>query len=84
MERTVKEVLYLDVIGDDRDVLEVQSCINLVHDVEGRGLVVVEGEDQRQGAQCLLPSRQVRDLLPGFLRWPHAEIQSLLPQQQFA
>ena len=30
----------LDVVGDDADVLEVKSCVDLVHDVERRGLVV--------------------------------------------
>ena len=39
----------LDVVGHDGDVFEVQSSVDLVHDVEGGGLVVMEGKDQGQG-----------------------------------
>ena len=37
---------HLDVVCHDGDVLKVQGCINLIHDVERGGLVVVEGEHQ--------------------------------------
>ena len=36
----------LEVAGHDGDVLEVQRCVDLIHDVEGSRLVVVEGENQ--------------------------------------
>lgn len=63
---------HVDVAGDDGDVLEVQRGVDLVHEVEWRGLVVVQGEHQRQGAERLLPSGQVEDLLPALLRRAHA------------
>jgi len=44
---------YLNVVGDNRDVAEVQRGVDLVHDVEWRGLVVVQREDERQRAQGL-------------------------------
>ena len=35
----------LEVAGHDGDVLEVQRCVDLIHDVEGSRLVVVESEN---------------------------------------
>ena len=67
---------FLDVVGHDGDVLEVEGGVDLVHDVEWGGLVVVEGEDESQGGQGLLATRQVADVLPRLLgrshlqRWP--------------
>lgn len=63
---------HVDVAGNDGDVLEVQRGIDLVHEVERRGLVVVQREHQRQGAERLLPSGQVEDLLPALLGRAHA------------
>ena len=66
----------LDIVGHDGDVLEVEGGVDLVHDVEWGGLVVVEGEDESQGGQGLLATRQVADVLPRLLgrshlqRWP--------------
>ena len=92
---------YLDVMGNDGDVSEIQSGINFVHDIQRGWLIVVEGKDlpgregrreecvcvcvcalivdweglsspcncthQSKGAQCLLPSRKVGDVLPTLL-----------------
>ena len=60
-------------MADDRDVFEVEGGIDLVHHVQGGGLVVVQGKHQGQGTQSLLPSRQVRDVLPGLLRGAHTD-----------
>lgn len=58
---------YLDVVGDDGDVLEVKGGVDLVHDVQRRGLVVVQREDQGQGRERLLAAGQVGDVLPRLL-----------------
>ena len=47
----------LDVVGHDWDVLEIQGGVDLIHDVERGGLVVVEGEHQGQWGQGLLSTR---------------------------
>ena len=65
--------MYLDVVSHNRDILEVESSVNLVHNVEGRWFVVMEGKDQGQGAECLLSARQIGDVLPAFLWRSHAE-----------
>ena len=57
----------LDVVGHNRDVLELEGRVNLVHDVEGRGLVVMEREHQGEGGQGLLTSGKVGNVLPGLL-----------------
>ena len=57
----------LDIVGHDGDVLEVEGGVDLVHDVEWGGFVVVEGEDESQGGQGLLATRQVADVLPRLL-----------------
>ena len=61
----------LDVVGNNGDVLEVQSGINLIHDVQRCWLVMVKGKDQSQRAQCLLASWQVWYVLPRLLGRPH-------------
>jgi hypothetical protein len=68
---------HLDVVGDDGHVLEVEGRVDLVHDVEGRGLVVVEREDERERRERLLSARQVRDVLPALLGGPDAEDDAL-------
>lgn len=65
------ESTYVYVAGHDGDVLEVEGRVDLVHEVERRGLEVVQGEHQRQRAERLLSSRQVVDLLPALLRRTH-------------
>jgi len=67
-----KKGTHLDVVGDDGDVAEVQRGVDLVHDVQRRGFVVVKGENQRQRAQRLLAARQIGNLLPGLLGRSHA------------
>ena len=67
----------LDVVGDYGDILEVQGGVDLVHHVERGGLVVVEGEDQGERGEGLLPTGEVGNVLPGFLWWPHAEHDTL-------
>ena len=39
---------FLDVASDNRHVLVVQSSIDLIHAVQGRGLEDVQSEDQRE------------------------------------
>ena len=64
---------YLDVMANDGDILEVEGGIDLVHHIQGGGLVVVQGKHQGEGTQCLLPARQVGDVLPGLLRGTHTD-----------
>ena len=47
---------HINVTGHDGDVLEIQSGVDLVHEVERRGFVVVQREHQSQGAEGLLSS----------------------------
>ena len=54
-----------------------ERCVDLVHDVEGRGLVVVQRKHQGQGAQRLFPAAQVADVLPTLFGWAHAEDDTL-------
>ena len=67
----------LDIVGHDGDVLEVEGGVDLVHDVERRRLVVVEGEDEGERAERLLAAAEVGDALPRFLGRPHAEDDAL-------
>ena len=53
-DKNVHGVLGGNLIDWPLDVLEVQGRVNLVHDVEGRGLVVVESEHQGEGGQGIL------------------------------
>ena len=53
----------LDVVGDYGDILEVQCGVDLVHHVERGGLVVVEGEDQGERGESLLPTGEVGNVL---------------------
>ena len=62
----------LDVVSNDGDILEVESSVDLVHDVEGCRFVVMQGKDQCQRAQRLLSSWQVGDVLPRLLGGTHA------------
>lgn len=45
---------YLNVISNYGDIFEIQGSINLIHDIEGCGFVVMESKDQGQGAEGLL------------------------------
>ena len=36
--------IYLDVVGNDGDILEVESCINLIHHIERRRLIMVQSK----------------------------------------
>ena len=47
---------HINVTGHDGDVLEIERSIDLVHEVEGGGFVVVQSEHQRQRAEGLLSS----------------------------
>ena len=66
-------IIHLNVVCDDGHVFEVQSSVNLVHEVERRGLVVVQGEHQSQRAQCLLSSGQVGNILPALFQRTHTK-----------
>ena len=43
----------LDVVGDDGHVPEVERGVDLVHEVQRRGLVDVQGKDQCKRAERL-------------------------------
>lgn len=58
-----------------------KGSVNLIHDIEGRGLVVVQGEDKGEGAEGLLPARQVGNVLPALLGRPHTEHNALQQHQ---
>lgn len=38
----------LDIVTHDGDIFVVQGCVDLIHTVQGRRLIVVKGEDQTQ------------------------------------
>lgn len=67
----------LDIIRDDRHVPEIQRGVDLVHEVQRRRLVRVEREHERERAQRLLSTRQVRDVAPALLRRHDAEDDTL-------
>ena len=54
-------------------ISKVQRGVDLVHDVQGRGAVDVECENEREGAERLLAAGQVADVLPALLWRHHAE-----------
>ena len=62
--------------GDDFGVC-TKGSINFIHDIEGGGLVVVQGKDKGEGAEGLLPARQVANVLPALLGRPHTEDNAL-------
>ena len=68
---------YLNIMTDDGDVLEVQGGVNLVHDVERRRLVVMQGEDEGEGGKRLLAAAQIRYLFPSLLGRSDAEANAL-------
>ena len=68
---------FLDVVGHDGDVLEVQGSVDLVHHVERGGLVVVESKDQGQRRESFLAAWQVGNVFPGLFRGPHAKHDAL-------
>ena len=45
---------FLNIMTNYRDVFVVKSSIYLVHKVKRCRLVVVKGENKREGTQCLL------------------------------
>lgn len=52
----VLKCTYVYVAGHDGDVLEVEGSVDLVHEVERRGLEVMQCKHQRQRAERLLSS----------------------------
>lgn len=56
--------VYLDVVCYNGHVLEVQSCINLIHEVEWRGAEIVQRKNKAQRAQSFLAATEVGDVLP--------------------
>ena len=52
-------LLGLDVRGHFADVGVVQCCVNLVQDKEGSRLVAVDGEQEGQGGDGLLPTGEI-------------------------
>ena len=65
--------IHLNVFCDDGHIFVVHSSVNLVHEVERHGLVVVQGEHQSQRAQCLLFSAQVGNILPALFQRTHTK-----------
>lgn len=61
--------------------MRTQRSIDLVHDIQRRGLVVVQSEDERQAGERLLAAAQVCDVLPALLGRSHAEHDPLRHQQ---
>ena len=57
----------LDIRRDDGDIPEIQRGIDLIHDVQRGGLIMMESEHQRERGQRLLASRKVADILPALL-----------------
>ena len=62
---------------DDGHIFKVQRGVNLVHDVEGRGFVMMQGEDERERRQRLFPAAEIGDLLPSLFRGSDAEADAL-------
>jgi len=51
----------LDVAGDDADIAKVERGIDFIHDVQWRGLVVVQREHEGKRGQGFLAAREVGD-----------------------
>jgi len=62
-----------DVISNNRNVAEVKSGVNLIHEVQRRGFVDMQSENQSEGTQRLLASRQIGDVFPALLGWHDTE-----------
>ena len=66
-ERRADELpLLADVpeqVGDGGPVLRVEVCVDLVEEVEGRGVAALDGEDEGERAERLLPARELLDAL---------------------
>lgn len=58
-----------------------KGSINLVHDIEGGGLVVVQGKDKGEGAEGLFAARQVGNVLPALFGRPHTKHNALQQHQ---
>jgi hypothetical protein len=69
-ELALERALF-DVSSEHLYVLVVKGCVNLVHEVERRGLVLMKGEDKAEGDQGLLTTREVLNLLPHLPRRSH-------------
>lgn len=48
---------------DRSPVLRVQIGVDLVKEVEGRGIALLDGEDEGEGTECLLSARKLLDAL---------------------
>lgn len=57
----------LDIRRDDGHVSEIQSRVNLIHDVQRRRLIMVQSEDEGERREGFLAAREVGDVFPGFL-----------------
>lgn len=40
--------MYLDVVGNNGDIFEVKCCINFIHHVQWRWLVVMQGKHLKE------------------------------------
>ena len=50
----------VDLLGDGRAVLRVEIRINLVKQVEGRGITLLDRKDEGEGDERLLTTGQLR------------------------
>lgn len=50
-------------LRDGGAVLRVEVCVDLVEEVEGRGVALLDGEDEGERAQRLLPARELLNAL---------------------
>lgn len=73
----------LDEIGNTGAILDVESSIDLVHDVEGTGFQLVQGEDECEWGEGLLAAGQVADFVPGLVRRAREEAQPRLLRVSF-
>jgi hypothetical protein len=39
---------FFDIVSDDGDIFEIESRVDLVHEIERSGFVVMEGKDERE------------------------------------
>lgn len=70
-------LLLLDVLGQVRDVLVVQGSVDLVHKVKRELLYLLTRKYQRQRGQCLFPTGQKMNALPGLVEGSDKELKPL-------
>ncbi len=64
---------FFDILGDNGYVLEIKRCVNLIHDIQWRRLVVVQREYKSERRQGLFTTGKVLNMLPGLFRGTNGE-----------